>query len=157
MSTETTFAKFLCAKYNIDYNKELVEFRLSYDATDWVVVMKIFLSTIQDKYKLQSEQIFIKNRKREVVLLRQCCMTFAYELCYPQPSLKTIGRYFGNRDHSTVIHAKQTVNDLLSHKSTERERILEYETIFKEIISQQEILKKEIKTDDRIEIIGTNL
>ena len=28
-------------------------------------------------------------------------------------SLKTIGMHFGGRDHSTVIHACQTVNDLM--------------------------------------------
>lgn len=28
-------------------------------------------------------------------------------------SLKSIGTYFGGRDHSTVIHACQTVNDLI--------------------------------------------
>jgi chromosomal replication initiator protein len=28
-------------------------------------------------------------------------------------SLKSIGTHFGGRDHSTVIHACQTVNDLM--------------------------------------------
>ena len=37
--------------------------------------------------------------------------TFAKQLT--QASLKNIGMYFGGRDHSTVIHACQTVNDLI--------------------------------------------
>ncbi len=39
-------------------------------------------------------------------------MFFAKELT--KASLKTIGMHFGGRDHSTVIHAVQTVNDLIS-------------------------------------------
>jgi chromosomal replication initiator protein len=39
-------------------------------------------------------------------------MYFAKELT--KSSLKTIGMHFGGRDHSTVIHAVQTVNDLIS-------------------------------------------
>ncbi|MFM2376171.1 MAG: hypothetical protein RLZZ165_1268 [Bacteroidota bacterium] len=53
-----------------------------------------------------------KTRKREVVQARQIAMFFAKELT--KASLKTIGLHFGGRDHSTVIHAVQTVNDLLS-------------------------------------------
>jgi chromosomal replication initiator protein len=53
-----------------------------------------------------------KTRKREVVQARQISMFFAKELT--KASLKTIGMHFGGRDHSTVIHAVQTVNDLIS-------------------------------------------
>ncbi len=53
-----------------------------------------------------------KTRKREIVQARQISMFFAKELT--KASLKTIGMHFGGRDHSTVIHAVQTVNDLIS-------------------------------------------
>ena len=48
-----------------------------------------------------------KTRKREVVQARQIAMFFCKELT--QNSLKTIGLHFGGRDHSTVIHANQSV------------------------------------------------
>jgi chromosomal replication initiator protein len=51
-----------------------------------------------------------KTRKREVVEARQIAMDFTYT--YTRLSLKLIGLEFGGRDHSTVIHAKQTVADL---------------------------------------------
>ena len=31
----------------------------------------------------------------------------------PNNSLKSIGNHFGGRDHSTVIHAVQAVNDMI--------------------------------------------
>lgn len=51
-----------------------------------------------------------KTRKQEVVNARQIAMYFSKELT--NCSLKTIGLHFGGRDHSTVIHAYQTVEDL---------------------------------------------
>ncbi len=50
-----------------------------------------------------------KTRKREVVQARQVAMYFSKQLT--QHSLKTIGLHFGGRDHSTVIHANQSVED----------------------------------------------
>ena len=50
-----------------------------------------------------------KTRKQEVVNARQIAMYLAKELT--NSSLKTIGLHFGGRDHSTVIHAYQCVED----------------------------------------------
>ncbi len=50
-----------------------------------------------------------KTRKREIVRTRQIAMFFCKE--FTQHSLKTIGLHFGGRDHSTVIHANQTVEN----------------------------------------------
>ena len=53
-----------------------------------------------------------KTRKRDIVQARQIAMYFAKEMT--RHSLKSIGLHFGGRDHSTVIHALQTVNDLIA-------------------------------------------
>jgi chromosomal replication initiator protein len=50
-----------------------------------------------------------KTRKQEIVNARQIAMYLAKELT--NCSLKTIGLHFGGRDHSTVIHAYQSVED----------------------------------------------
>jgi chromosomal replication initiator protein len=50
-----------------------------------------------------------KTRKQEVVFARQIAMYLAKQLT--NASLKTIGLHFGGRDHSTVIHACQTVEE----------------------------------------------
>jgi chromosomal replication initiator protein len=52
-----------------------------------------------------------KSRLRSNVIPRQVAMYLAKELT--NLSLKSIGYHFGGRDHSTVIHAIQTVNDLM--------------------------------------------
>ena len=53
-----------------------------------------------------------KTRKQEIVNARQIAMYLTKELT--NSSLKTIGLHFGGRDHSTVIHAYQTVEDSMA-------------------------------------------
>ena len=51
-----------------------------------------------------------KTRKKEIVIARQIAMFLSKELTHS--SLKTIGLHFGGRDHSTVIHACGSVEEL---------------------------------------------
>ncbi len=57
-----------------------------------------------------------KTRKKEIVLARQIAMYLVKELTLS--SLKTIGLHFGGRDHSTVIHACNTIEELKIKDST---------------------------------------
>jgi chromosomal replication initiator protein len=59
-----------------------------------------------------------KTRKQEIVNARQIAMYLTKELT--NFSLKTIGLHFGGRDHSTVIHAYQSVEDTM--KTDEKQR-----------------------------------
>ena len=60
-------------------------------------------------FNISEDLVRGKTRKREVVQARQVAMYFSKQLT--QHSLKTIGLHFGGRDHSTVIHANQSVED----------------------------------------------
>lgn len=66
---------------------------------------------VSEFYDLPSDLLRAKTRKQEVVIARQVAMYLAKELT--NCSLKTIGLNFGGRDHSTVIHAYQTVEEQL--------------------------------------------
>lgn len=57
-----------------------------------------------------------KTRKKEIVLARQVAMYLAKELTLS--SLKTIGLHFGGRDHSTVIHACNSIEDMKNKDTT---------------------------------------
>lgn len=60
-------------------------------------------------FSIPEDLVRAKTRKQEVVNARQIAMYLAKELT--NSSLKTIGLHFGGRDHSTVIHAYQSVED----------------------------------------------
>lgn len=62
-----------------------------------------------------------KTRKKEVVLARQLAMYFSKEMT--KSSLKTIGLHFGGRDHSTVIHACNSIDEMLKNDSSMRDLI----------------------------------
>lgn len=68
-------------------------------------------SLVGDHLNVSVEDIKSKTRKRDIVQARQISMYFAKKLT--NSSLCVIGKHFGGRDHSTVIHACQTVNDLM--------------------------------------------
>lgn len=62
-----------------------------------------------------------KTRKKEIVLARQLAMYFSKELT--KSSLKTIGLHFGGRDHSTVIHACNSIEQMRMNDHSMKELI----------------------------------
>ncbi len=76
------------------------------------VTIQEIQSIVSDYLKVPEDLLRAKTRKQEVAVARQIAMYLAKVLT--SSSLKTIGLHFGGRDHSTVIHAYQTVEDLIS-------------------------------------------
>lgn len=72
-------------------------------------------------FGIPEDLVRAKTRKREVVQARQVAMYFCKQLT--QHSLKTIGLHFGGRDHSTVIHANQSVENQIETNLKFRESI----------------------------------
>lgn len=62
-------------------------------------------------FNVEENKVREKNRRKEVVLARQVAMFLAKQLT--KSSLKTIGLHFGGRDHSTVIHAQSSIEQLI--------------------------------------------
>lgn len=67
-------------------------------------------------------------RRREYVEARQIAMFLCDKLCDRRAnvgvSLKQIGAAFGNRDHSTVIYACQTVSDIMDTDKFFKDKVL---------------------------------
>jgi chromosomal replication initiator protein len=75
------------------------------------ISIEVIQKVVCEFYNIPVDTVKSKTRKREIVQARQIAMFFAKD--FTKASLKNIGSHFGNRDHSTVIHACQTVNDLM--------------------------------------------
>jgi len=69
--------------------------------------IKSIQEVVGDHFNLTQDVLIGKGRKREVAAARHIAMFLAKRLT-PNP-LTMIGLHFGNRDHSTVIHAVRTV------------------------------------------------
>ncbi len=70
-------------------------------------------------FEVDENKLREKNRKKEVVLARQIAMFLSKKLT--KSSLKTIGLHFGGRDHSTVIHAYNNIDQMLSDDDSTKE------------------------------------
>lgn len=62
---------------------------------------------VAEFYDLDTDLLIGKSRKRPIVDARQVAMHFCKQMT--QHSLEAIGRRFGGRDHSTVIHACKAI------------------------------------------------
>ncbi len=68
--------------------------------------------TVSEYLRVSPESLKSKNKTLEVVTARQIAMYIAKH--HTGHSLKKIGEFFGNRDHSTVIHAITKIAESLS-------------------------------------------
>ncbi len=75
------------------------------------ISMEYIQNLVCEYFEVPIEMVKSKTRKREIVQARQISMYLAK--LHTKTSLKSIGSFFGGRDHSTVIYACQTVDDLI--------------------------------------------
>lgn len=75
------------------------------------ISMEYIQKLVCEYFEVPVEMVKSKTRKREIVQARQISMYLAKS--HTKTSLKSIGAFFGGRDHSTVIYACQTVEDLI--------------------------------------------
>jgi chromosomal replication initiator protein len=74
-------------------------------------------------YHIQLKDLKGKKRVKSIVVPRQIAMFLAREMT--DNSLPKIGAEFGGKDHTTVIHAHEKIQQLLKHDSTIQNEISE--------------------------------
>mgnify|MGYP000194214957 FL=1 len=75
------------------------------------ISMDYIQKLVCEYFEVPIEMVKSQTRKREIVQARQISMYLSKS--HTKTSLKSIGAFFGGRDHSTVIYACQTVEDLI--------------------------------------------
>ena len=86
-------------------------------------------SVVADKLGVSVDELKGKSRKREVARARQIAMFLSREVT--GDSLAVVGAHFGKRDHSTVVHAIQTIQTLASTDPNIEKLLKELRTEFK--------------------------
>jgi chromosomal replication initiator protein len=74
-----------------------------------------------DYFSFPDDMLRAKTRKKEIALARQMAMYLCKQMT--DNSLKTIGLHFGGRDHSTVIHAINTIDELMHEDKKARSTV----------------------------------
>lgn len=76
------------------------------------ITLELIQKTVADYFKIKVADMYSQKRTRAIARPRQVAMWIARELT--PHSLPEIGDAFGGRDHTTVLHACRTINDLRS-------------------------------------------
>jgi chromosomal replication initiator protein len=111
------FARFNGRDITIDAAKDALKDLLSVHNRQ--ISIENIQKTVAEFYKLKVADLHSKKRTRNIARPRQMAMALAKELT--QMSLPEIGDAFGNRDHTTVLHACRTIASLRG-KDTEINR-----------------------------------
>ena len=92
---------------------------------DKMVTVDNIKKTVAQHYNIKTSDMDSKRRTRSIARPRQVAMTLSKELT--NHSLPEIGTFFGNRDHTTVLHACRKIKELRTEDVSldENYRILE--------------------------------
>ncbi len=103
-------AHFTGSPITVDFAKEALKDLLALQAK--LVSIENIQKTVAEYYKIKTNDMLSKRRNRSIARPRQLAMALAKELT--DHSLPEIGRVFGGRDHTTVLHACRKVKELIA-------------------------------------------
>jgi chromosomal replication initiator protein DnaA len=110
---------------NLALVEELIDKLVGKSKTEFTIehIQKV----VCDYFQIDSEPFLSSSRKRELVQARQIAMYLSRS--YTKNSLAAIGSQTGKRDHATVLHACNTVCDLIDTDRSFRKYVVDIEKI----------------------------
>lgn len=78
--------------------------------TDIITIDQIVKSTC-DYFKVGKADLVGKKKNKEIVVPRQICIYLICDILGQSVPLVSIGEYFGGRDHTTVMHARDKISE----------------------------------------------
>jgi len=121
------FARFSNRELSLDLAKEALRDILNLNSRQ--VSVEGIQKTVAEYFKIKVGDMHSKKRNRNVARPRQVAMALAKDLT--QMSLPEIGEAFGNRDHTTVLHACRTIATRRTHDNTLNHDYLVLEQVLK--------------------------
>jgi chromosomal replication initiator protein len=121
------FSRFTGRELSLDLAKEALRDILNLNSRQ--VSVEGIQKTVAEYFKLKISDMHSKRRSRNVARPRQVAMALAKDLT--QMSLPEIGEAFGNRDHTTVLHACRTIASLRARDTSLNRDYLVLEQVLK--------------------------
>jgi chromosomal replication initiator protein len=121
------FSRFNGRELSLDLAKEALRDILNVASRQ--VSVEGIQKTVAEYFKLKISDMHSKRRNRNVARPRQVAMALAKDLT--QMSLPEIGEAFGNRDHTTVMHACRTIANLRKQDTSLNRDYLVLEQVLK--------------------------
>lgn len=124
------FASLNKCQITVDFAQEVLQSILG-DRNTRTITIDTIQKTVSDFYKLRPHELRSKKRARSIAIPRQVAMYLCRR--YTQASFPVIGDSFGGRDHSTVIHAAQTVERRMKDDPTFRSTVERLERMIERV------------------------
>ncbi|MBN2425965.1 MAG: chromosomal replication initiator protein DnaA [Calditrichaceae bacterium] len=110
---------FTAAEPSLDMARSIVAEIARPDVS--VLTIDKIMEHVAKVFNLPIDQLRAKTRKKDVVIARQIAMYLSKQLT--RHSLVTIGLHFGGRDHSTVIHGLDIIENRLKEDVVFRQKL----------------------------------
>lgn len=78
--------------------------------TDIITIEQIVQNTC-DYFKVEKANLIGKKKNKEIVVPRQICIYLICDILGQSVPLVSIGEYFGGRDHTTIMHARDKISE----------------------------------------------
>ena len=114
----------------IELAKDVIE-RTAFSQKKKYLTIEQIQTAVGEYYGIPVALLNDKTRRQEIAFARQVAMFLSKEMT--KFSLKAIGLIFGGRDHSTVIHAHKTIDELIKENNAVMNEV---NTIRKKLESQ---------------------
>jgi chromosomal replication initiator protein len=102
------YAQFTGLQITLELVREAIKDVLALQ--DKLVTVDNIIKTVAEYYKIKVSDLLSKRRTSSLARARQIAMALAKELT--NHSLPELGRAFGGRDHTTVLHAFRKIQEL---------------------------------------------
>ena len=88
------------------------------DSTSDIITIDHIVAATCDYFRVKREDLIGKKKNKEIVVPRQICIYLICDILGQSIPLVSIGEYFGGRDHTTVMHARDKISEECKNNDT---------------------------------------
>ena len=81
------------------------------DASSDIITIDQVVKATCEYFRVRREDLIGKKKNKEIVVPRQICIYLICDILGQSVPLASIGEYFGGRDHTTVMHARDKISE----------------------------------------------
>ena len=80
------------------------------DASSDIITIDHVVAATCEYFRVKREELIGKKKNKEIVVPRQICIYLICDILGQSVPLVSIGEYFGGRDHTTIMHARDKIS-----------------------------------------------
>ena len=103
----SAFAKLSTTPITVEFAEETLKDLISPD-TRREITPELIINIVSEHFNIRPEYILSQKRTANIVYPRQIAMYLCHQMT--TATMQSLGKSFGNRDHSTVMHGIEKIN-----------------------------------------------